>query len=187
MQSLESPDHLESFRAELLLLARLHLPVRLQAKVDASDVVQQALLQAHSNREQFKGETEAQLAQWLRRILSNVIIDSHRRYTGKRDVTLERSLEHSLDQSSSNMDLILGHQSTPSRAAIKEEEIQSLTELLYQLPTAQKQAIQLHYLQSLPLARVSQEMNRTEASVAGLLRRGLKALRSQLQSLEDQP
>ncbi len=41
--------------------------------MDASDIVQQALLQAHANREQFRGNSEAERLAWLRAILANAL------------------------------------------------------------------------------------------------------------------
>ena len=186
MLDVPSPEQLEKFRDELLWLARFNLPRVLRGKLDASDVVQQTLLKAHRHRQQFRGEHEAELAAWLRRILGNVIVDSLRQFTGKRDVALERSLSVSLDQSSANLERLLPSQeATPSAGAIRQEEIQRLLEALRHLPEDQRAAIELHHLQSLPVSEVSRVMDRTEASVAGLLRRGLKALRSLLRPNEE--
>ena len=44
----------DRFSDYLRLLAQLQLPPRLQAKLDASDIVQQTLLQAHEHRDQFR-------------------------------------------------------------------------------------------------------------------------------------
>src|SRR5690242_20337141 len=52
---------LERFRHYLLLLARLHLGDRARSKLDASDVVQETLLEAHRKRSQFRGRSEAEL------------------------------------------------------------------------------------------------------------------------------
>ena len=52
---------------------------------------------------------------------------------------------------------------------------------LAQLPENQRRAIELHHLKRLSLNELARELGRSEASVAGLLRRGLKSLRGQLQ------
>ena len=57
-----SPRQLDDYREYLRLLVQVQLSPRLQAKLDASDVVQQAILHAHAGRAQFQGQTEAE---WL--------------------------------------------------------------------------------------------------------------------------
>ena len=71
---------LEAYRDYLRVLARLRLGTRLQAKMDASDVVQQTLLQAHASREQFRGHTETERLAWLRAILANALAAAARRF-----------------------------------------------------------------------------------------------------------
>ena len=97
-------ERLDRFRGYLLLLARLHTSTRLQGKLDASDVVQQTLVQALSGLEGFRGTSDAEMAAWLRQILArhlaNVARDQGRQ---KRDVRREHSLEAALDQSASRL------------------------------------------------------------------------------------
>lgn len=71
---------LDRYRNYLGLLARLYLHARLHGKVDPSDVIQQTLLKAHQNHDQFRGRTEAELVAWLCRILANNLTDAARRY-----------------------------------------------------------------------------------------------------------
>jgi RNA polymerase sigma-70 factor (ECF subfamily) len=86
-----SPLSLESHRDYLRLLARLQLDPRLRAKVDASDVVQQTLLQAHQTWDQFRGRSEGELGQWLRRILARTLSHAGRDLRrARRDVARER-------------------------------------------------------------------------------------------------
>jgi RNA polymerase sigma-70 factor (ECF subfamily) len=91
---------LAGYRDYLHLLTRLQLDARLRAKLDASDVVQQAILQAHQCQDQFRGGTEAEWLGWLRAILANVLAAAVRRFdTRAREVGRERSLEAELDRS----------------------------------------------------------------------------------------
>src|SRR3954451_5133519 len=60
--------HLEHYRSYLDLLARLQLDARLRSKLSASDLVQQTLLKAHQSLDQFRGQSEEELAGWLRTI-----------------------------------------------------------------------------------------------------------------------
>jgi DNA-directed RNA polymerase specialized sigma24 family protein len=48
---------LDGYRSYLRLLARAQLDDRVQQRVDASDIVQETLLEAHRSREQFTGES----------------------------------------------------------------------------------------------------------------------------------
>jgi RNA polymerase sigma-70 factor (ECF subfamily) len=172
---------LEGQRDYLHLLARLHLHPRLRGKLDPSDVVQQVLLKAHRSRDQFRGQTDAELAAWLRRILATTLVDAARQFGGKRDVAREQSLEVALQQSSARLEALLGSApSSPSTRAMRHEEMANLAAALAQLPEDQRTAVELHHLQGQPVREVAAEMGRTERAVAGLLRRGLEKLRQLL-------
>lgn len=175
--------HLEGYREYLCLLARLHLPARLRSKLDPSDVAQQTLLRAHQSLHQFGGRTEAELAGWLRQILVNTLADAVRRFGGpKRDVTLEQTL-HDAAGASTPPGAPAGREATsPTEQAVRHEDFVRLAEALGRLPEDQRTAVELHHLQGLSVAEVGGRLGRTEASVAGLLRRGLKALRAFLQA-----
>ncbi|MCA9018749.1 MAG: hypothetical protein KDA74_01295, partial [Planctomycetaceae bacterium] len=62
---------LQKCRAYISLVARAQIEGWMRTKVDASDLVQQTLLEAHQGLEQFKGETEAEWLGWLRGILKH--------------------------------------------------------------------------------------------------------------------
>src|SRR5437868_1228086 len=79
-------DKLERFRAYLHLLARLHLDPRLQGKLDASDLVQQTMLQAYQALGQYRGQSSPELAAWLRQILARNLAMAMRDFArAKRD------------------------------------------------------------------------------------------------------
>jgi RNA polymerase sigma-70 factor (ECF subfamily) len=174
---------LEAYRDYLRLLARIQLTPRLQAKMDASDVVQQAILQAHEAQTQFRGTTEAEKLGWLRAILANVLAAAVRRFeTAARAVGREQSLEAGLELSSSKLECLLAaDQTSPSQRAVRCEELLRLATALNRLPEDQRCVVELHHLRSLPIAEVAEQMGRTRPAVVGLLYRGVKKLRELLQ------
>ena len=172
----------ERYRSYLIVLARVHLaragPVR--DKLDASDLVQDVLLQAHVARPQFRGGSAEEFTAWLRQILANKLIDAQRRYgRKKRDAALERSCRETVEGSASRMLMLLParEQTSPSEYVARRERGLILAAALESLPEDQRTAVELRYLGDSSLAEVAAYMNRTKPSVAGLLRRGLRDLR----------
>ncbi len=176
------PQPLEHFRPYLLLLARRQLSGRAPSRFDASDVVQQTLLEAHQRREQFRGGTDAERAAWLRQILAHNLADADRAmHRDRRDVNRERSLEADLQQSSAQLaGWLAADQSSPSRQAVCHEEAVRLAEALDRLPEAQREALVLQHWHGLTLAQIGERLRRTPIAVAGLLKRGLRRLRELL-------
>jgi RNA polymerase sigma-70 factor, ECF subfamily len=176
-------ERLEPYRAYLRLLARLQLDPRLRGKLDPSDLVQQSFVKALQALNQFRGQTDAELAAWLRQILvrtlANAVRDLHR---DKRDALRERSLEAALDQSSARLESWLAApQSSPSQRAEANEQLLCLSAALELLPDGQSDAILLHHLQGWTVDAVALHLDRSPAAVAGLLKRGMKQLREALQ------
>lgn len=172
-------EDFEQFRSYLYLLARSHIGRRNQARLDPSDIVQQTLLHAHQKHSQFRGASEAELMGWLRQILANNLADAVRGLArAKRDVARERPLDYEVDDSFTRVDgWLAAVQSSPSQQAVRGERLVHLANSLTQLPALQREAIVLHHLQGLALAEVGEQLGKTPAAVAGLLRRGLKGLR----------
>jgi RNA polymerase sigma-70 factor (ECF subfamily) len=181
---------LERFRSYLCALARLQLAARpwLAAKFDASDVVQQALLKAHAARDQFRGQTPAEMVMWLRQILNRTLANELRALgQQKRAVGAERSLEADLDASSCRLDAWLAaEQSTPSEQVGRRERAAALAAAVAALPADQQEVLLLKHCHGLSLADIAARLGRTPASVAGLLRRGLERLRELLNE-DDRP
>jgi RNA polymerase sigma-70 factor (ECF subfamily) len=178
---------LEHYRDYLRLLARLHLSPRLRTKLDASDVVQQTLLQAHGNRAQFRGTTEAEWLAWLRSILANILAGAARRFGAEaRDLGRERTLEADLEQSSSRLEaLFAADQTSPSEQVMRAEELLHLTRALASLAPDEQQVVELRHLKGMAVGDIARRIGRSRTAVAGLLFRALKKLRRRLQGPDE--
>ena len=96
---------------------------------------------------------------------------------------LERSLEAALDESSARVQAwMAAEEASPSEQAVRKERLDQLAAALARLPDEQRRAIELHHLKGDSLAEVTKQMDRSSASVAGLIRRGLIRSREQLDS-----
>src|SRR5262245_22216442 len=111
---------LDSYRNYLRLLAQTGIDASLNGKADPSDLVQEVMLKAHDRFGQFRGQTEAELAAWLRQILARCLVDLIRRFrvAGGRAITRERSLQSILGQSSQTRGRLLAvNGPSPSQCA----------------------------------------------------------------------
>ena len=171
---------LELYRRYLALLARVQIGQRLQGKVDASDIVQETFLEAHRNFGLFRGTSEAQFVQWLRKILAANLANLLRRYLGTqgRDVRLEREVAEALDRSSVMLDgALVAAQSSPSQQASRREQAVLVADALAALPEDYRTVLVLRHLDGLTFPEVAERMGRSVDSVEKLWLRGLTRLR----------
>lgn len=168
----------EQYRDYLLMLVRLHPDLLSEARVDPSDVVQMTLLKAHQRRDQFRGQSGREQAAWMRKILTNTLIDAARKARPEMGPR-ERSLEEALEGSSRRLEALL--QDHHGAQSDWHELLTGLASALSHVPDDQRSAIELRYLQGNSIGEISRRMERSEASVAGLLQRGLRRLREILQ------
>lgn len=173
-----APDF-ERYRSYLRVLAEIHLGQQLRAKVDASDIVQISLLEAHQDWHKAKFGSEGELLAWLRTILAHNLSNEGRRYRAKgRDMSRERPLGGGIEHSSARLEQFLAaQQSTPSQQAVRNENATKLAAALSSLPDMQRQAVILKHFQKKSTAEIATELDRTEQAVAGLIKRGLQKLR----------
>jgi RNA polymerase sigma-70 factor (ECF subfamily) len=171
---------LESLRNYLRLLARTGIDTSVRGKADPSDLVQETLLKAHQHFDQFRGQTEAELAVWLRQILARNLVDLVRRYrmASARQVSREQSLEKMIADSAAALDnLIENNGSSPSAVAQRRELPVVLADVLAELDVDDREVIILRSIEELSWPQVAKRMKRSEGAVRILWARALKKIR----------
>jgi RNA polymerase sigma-70 factor (ECF subfamily) len=172
---------LETCRRYLLLIAKRELDPMLQAKGDASDLVQETFLEAQRDFAQFHGTTDAEFRAWLRRLLLNNVGAFSRSYrgTGKRQVAREVPLQ-SDDSSAPDLGQQLPADSaTPSGFVMEKERKESLQVALARLPDDYRQVILLRYQEERTFEEIGTAMNRTPDAARKLWSRAMDRLRSE--------
>lgn len=176
---------IEDHRNYLRILADAQISGILQPKLDASDIVQQTLIKATEAEPQFRNEHPGAMAGWLGQILNNQIADAYRHFAcDKRDARRELSAV-TADSSHATLQGLAASLTSPSVRMRQSEQAIKLANAIAQLPVDQQQAVVLRHLQSLSLHKIASRMNKTEPAVAGLLRRGLAALKETMNSLAE--
>jgi RNA polymerase sigma-70 factor, ECF subfamily len=182
-ESVALGESLERQRERLRAWAERKLGRGLAQRVDASDVLQLTFLEAHRDFGAFRGSTEAQLVAWLRQILE------HNAAAAVRDhaVLVKRAVGREEPMAGAPESALAARQSSPSRRAARVEEAMILARALDALPPDQREAVRLRHLEGRSLGDIAVRMQRSQAAVAGLLERGMSALRKQLDQGESLP
>ncbi|HZU34678.1 MAG TPA: sigma-70 family RNA polymerase sigma factor [Gemmataceae bacterium] len=172
-------------RDRLKLMVSLHLDRRLAARIDPSDVVQEALLQAAQNLDQYLHERPLPFYPWLRQLAWKSLIDLHRRHlhAKRRSVRREEPLApHLSDQSAMQLaERVLIHQSSPSQRAIRSELRSRIRAALDRLGERDREVLVLRNLEQLSTKETAAVLGIREGSVKTRHLRALERLRALLE------
>jgi RNA polymerase sigma-70 factor, ECF subfamily len=170
---------LEVYRRYVQIMATIHLDRTIQHRVSPSDVVQETFVQAVLNFMQFRGSTEAEFLQWIRRIAaSRMAMASRQFHTLRQDVRLEEGLNEALDGWSGRAAIWMSDQgSSPSQQVSKREQAVVLADALAELPPDYREVILLRHFQNLQFSVIADQMERSVDSVKNIWVRAIKRLR----------
>jgi RNA polymerase sigma-70 factor (ECF subfamily) len=184
--SREVGELLDICRQYLLLVANEELDVRLRAKLGASDVVQQTLLEAQLTFDHFSGDSEAALLGWLRKILKNNLADARRCYliADKRCVTREQSL-HEYQAGNRLAEALVADASSPSSHLIREELVDVVQGAMGRLSADDREVLLLRHRDHLTFPQIGARMNRTSDAARMLWWRAFERLADLLEPLHD--
>lgn len=171
-------------RSYLGLIARAQIETHLQAKVDASDLVQQTLMEAHRDFERFQGATEGEWLAWLRRILAHNTADFVRRYRGTAKRATQREIAAPVKRADQSTFFAFGEPAdsmeTPSQQLARRDDQLAISAALETLSPDHREVIVLRNLERLSFEEVAERMGRTRPAVQMLWMRAIKKLQEQM-------
>jgi RNA polymerase sigma-70 factor (ECF subfamily) len=173
---------LQRYRAHFTLVAQRRIGPKTAVRCPADDLVQQTFLEAARSFDQFRGSTESDFSAWLMQIFDGNLKDLIRkhRFARKRSVDCEEPLHREGGSTMLIWNEPAGRQSTPSRQVIRGEQALRLADLVKALPDMQSEAVRLRHLEGRSIAEIAQELGKSTAATAGLIKRGLQTLRSRM-------
>lgn len=171
-------NHLmDRHRPALRRMIEMRLDRQIQGRVDASDVVQDVLIEAAQRMRTYLEKPDMPFHLWLRQMAKDRIIDLHRRHHAqRRSVDLEQSMAAAFpDQSSLDlMAQIQDQDLTPAAATLRREMERRFHQALTQLHEDDREIILMRHAEHLGNGEVAQALNLT-AAAAGM--RYLRAIR----------
>jgi RNA polymerase sigma-70 factor (ECF subfamily) len=171
------------YRPFLQTIAALKLGRAIERRVDASDVVQETEIEMVRGIRTFRGKTEPELSAWLKQMLRRNIADKVR---DNRAAIRDLRREHYLDGQGASASVTwvqpAGRDATPSQFVMNGEAALRFAAALESLPEDQRVVVRMRYMEDMKLVEIAAALGKTPGAVAGLLRRGQKALRDKIGS-----
>ncbi len=164
---------LKRCRAYLKRRARGLIPVAIQGKVGASDLVQEALVDATRRIEEMPAGRSDELRAWLYRIMVLNLAEQKRRFLGtaRADVRREVRLEATPPRPglATLRDRLGGGGESPSDRAMGREDEGRLADAIAALPEVERRVVVLRYWERLEYAEIGRRLGGRSADAARML------------------
>lgn len=172
-------------RPRLRRMVDLRLDRRLQARIDASDVIQEAYAEVARRLDDYLSAPSYPLFLWLRLIVGERLLKLHRHHLGTqmRDAGMEVSIYRgALPEASSAAlaALLLGKHTSPTQAAVRAERMIRLQEALNTLDAIDREVLSLRHFEEMSLAETALSLGIEESAAAKRYIRALKRLKATL-------
>jgi RNA polymerase sigma-70 factor (ECF subfamily) len=172
-------------REPIRRLIDLRLDPAIAQRLDASDVVQEVLIEANRRLQDYLKAPSMPFHLWLRHIAKDHIIDAHRRHhqAQKRGVNREQPMHRRAWADRSSLDLaaqLLDQDLTPASAAIQQEMQRRLREAIAQLDEDDREVILMRHYEMLANQEVASSLGLTEAAASMRYLRAVRKLRDLL-------
>jgi RNA polymerase sigma-70 factor (ECF subfamily) len=175
-------------RDRLCRMVEMRLDTRLQARLDASDVVQEAYVEVTERLEEYLRDPKLPLFLWLRLVVGERLLRLHRHHLGTqmRDAGREVSLYRGAWPAASSAALaaqLLGRHTSPTQAVVRAERILRVQEALNALDPLDREVLSLRHFEELTAGEAAQVLGIEESAAAKRYFRALKRLKDVLAAM----
>ena len=176
---------LGQFREPLRRVIDLRLDPAIARRVDASDIVQDVLIEANQRLTDYLKSPDMPFHLWLRHLAQDRIIDTHRRHrlAQRRSVDREQPIARPAWADESSVSLIaqlIDTERTPTSEAIRHELQRRLADAVNQLSDDDRDIILMRHHEALSNQEVAGLLGLTEAAASMRYLRALRRLRAVL-------
>jgi RNA polymerase sigma-70 factor, ECF subfamily len=176
------------YRDRLRRMVKLRLDRRLQGRIDASDVLQEAYLNAAKRAAEYSANPTMPFFLWLRFLTGQRLLIVHRQHLGAkmRDAGQEVSLYRGALPQASSLSLaaqLMGRLTSPSLAAVRAEMQLKLQEALNGMDALDREVLTLRHFEELSNTEVAAVLDLQKAAASNRYIRALKRLREVLASM----
>ena len=169
-------------RGRLRRMVALRLDRRLQGRVDPSDIIQEAYIDASARLAEYARQPDMPFFLWLRFLTGQRLLRVHRQHLGAemRDVAREVSLYRGALPAATSAALaaqLLGRDTRPSEAAVRAERSIRLQEALNSMEPLDREVLALRHFEQLSNGEAARVLGLQESAAAKRYVRALKRLR----------
>ena len=181
----------ERHREALRRMVEMRMDRALERRVDASDVVQDVLLEANRRLSDYLQHPALPFHLWLRQLAKDRIIDLHRRHrvAAKRSLDREQPLAAQVRLDQSTMDLaaqLCDREMTPAEAATWRELERRFQAAIEELDDIDREVILMRHFEQLTNSEVAAALTLSEPAASMRYLRAMRRLRALLGSEDDQ-
>jgi RNA polymerase sigma-70 factor, ECF subfamily len=178
----------DAYRTRLRQMVALRLDRRLQGRLDASDVIQEAYIDAARRLPEYAANPTMPFFLWLRFLTGQRLLEQHRRHLGAkaRDAGREISLYSGAFPETTTAHLaanFMGLLSTPSQAAVRIEQKLRLQEALNALEPLDREILALRHFEQLSNGEVADVLGIDKSAASKRYARALVRLKDALAAM----
>jgi RNA polymerase sigma-70 factor (ECF subfamily) len=171
---------LDRYRPRLRGMIAVHLDQRISTRVDPSDVVQEALVEAFEKLPGYAKERTISFYPWLRQIAWQRLVKLHQRHITASRRTVEREDQAELplpeDSVMQLADRIASSGTEPGQAFIKQEIKERVRTGLSELRHADRQVLVMRFLEHLSIKEISETLEVNQETIKKRYTRALERL-----------